>query len=324
MTANDSQYRQLGNTNYVVSPIGLGVMQFSGAKGVFRMMFPNLSQDDMNLIVRKALEGGINWFDTAEMYGSGHSERGLAAALHAAGVEDDEVVIGTKWFPLLRTAANIRRTIEKRIQCLDGFTIDLYMVHHPWGFSSPEAEMNAMADLVEAGKIRLVGVSNFNTQQMRRAHAALAERGLPLAVNQVQYSLVQRSIETNGVLDAAKELGVTIVAWGPLDSGLLSGKFHKNPDLLKNAPVGRRASLRRKIERTRPLIEGMESMANQYGASVSQVALNWVIHNQGETVVAIPGASSAKQAEDNAGAMRFRLSASEMDMLADLAAQAAS
>jgi aryl-alcohol dehydrogenase-like predicted oxidoreductase len=310
--------RRLGHTGIEVSPIGLGVMQFSGGRGMFRWMMPNLSQEEMNGIVRAALDSGINWFDTAEMYGRGRSERGLANALKAASKRDDEVVVATKWSPILRTAGNIPRSIEERLHHLGGYTIDLYMVHQPWGFSPPEAEMEAMADLVEAGKIRSVGVSNFNAEQMRRAHEALAKRGLPLAVNQVRYSLLHRAIETNGVLEAAKELGVTIVAWGPLASGLLTGKFHKNSEALGERPFGRRMRLRRKLERSRPLVDALEELAAEYDATPAQVALSWLINAHGETVVAIPGASKAHHAEESAGAMRLRLSdldAAKLDVL---------
>ncbi len=307
-TSGAIQKRSLGHTGIEVTPIGLGVMQFSGSRGIFRLMMRDLSQEQMNVIVKTALESGINWFDTAEMYGSGRSEQGLANALKAAGKQDDEVVVATKWSPLLRTAANIPQTIDDRIRFLSGYTIDLYMVHQPWGFSSPEAEMDAMADLVKAGKIRSVGVSNFNAEQMRRAHAALAKRGLPLAVNQVQYNLLHRKIETNGVLEAAKELGVTIVAWSPLASGLLTGKFHKNLEMLSQAPFGRRMRLRRSIQRSRPLVEALEELAAEYDATPAQVALSWLVNAHGETVVAIPGASKAHHAEQSAGAMKLRLS----------------
>ena len=310
--------RRLGHTEIEVSPIGLGVMQFSGGRGVFRWMMPDLSQEEMNGIVKAALDSGINWFDTAEMYGRGRSEQGLANALKAAGKQDDEVVVATKWSPMLRTAGNIPRSIENRLHHLGGYAIDLYMVHQPWGFSPPEAEMEAMADLVEAGKIGSVGVSNFNAEQMRRAHAALAKRGLPLAVNQVQYSLLHRTIETNGVLEAAKELGVTIVAWGPLASGVLTGKFHKNSEALGERPFGRRMRLRRRLERSRPLVDALEELAAEYDGTPAQVALSWLINAHGETVVAIPGASKAHHAEESAGAMRLRLSdldAAKLDVL---------
>lgn len=319
MSMNGSiKKRRLGQTDIEITPIGLGVMQFSGSKGVFGMMFPDLSQGQKNAIIKAALDNGINWFDTAELYGRGRSERGLANALQAAGKQDDEVVVATKWFPIFRTAANIPKSIGDRIHFLDSYTIDLYMVHQPWGFSPPEEEMDAMADLVKMGKIRSVGVSNFNVERMQRAHAALEKRGLPLAVNQVQYNLLHRKIETNGVLDAAKELGVTIVAWSPLASGLLSGKFHKNPELFNQTPFGRRMMLRRRLERSRPLINALEEVAVKYDATPAQVALNWLIHFQGDTVVAIPGASKVQHAEQSAGAMKFRLSEDEIAMLDEL------
>ncbi len=307
--------RSLGRTGLQVTPIGLGVMQFSGGSGIFGMMFSNLSQETMNDIIQAALDGGINWFDTAEMYGFGRSECALSLALKASGKADGDVIVGTKWMPLLRTAANIRRTIHDRIRHLDGFGVDLFMVHQPWSFSSVEAEMEAMADLVEAGLIRAVGVSNFSAQRMRRAHAALARLDIPLAVNQVQYSLMHREIETNGVLQAAKELGITIVAYSPLARGLLSGKFHKDEDLLSQRPRGWRMMLQRNLERSRPLVEVLEMIAASHNVTAAQVALNWLIHFQGETVVAIPGASKVKQAADSAGAMNFRLTQAEMDLL---------
>ncbi|MCK5054351.1 MAG: aldo/keto reductase [Anaerolineales bacterium] len=307
--------RRLGQTDIYVTPIGLGVMQFAGGAGIFGMMFPEISQEEMNRIIKTALDGGINWSDTAEVYGRGRSERGLANGLRAAAIKDDEIIIATKWFPMFRTARNIPRTINHRLHFLDGYSIDHYIVHQPWGFSPPEAEMEAMADLVQAGKVRSVGVSNFNAEQMRRAHKALQKRGLPLAANQVQYSLLHRKIETNGVLDAAKELGVTITAWSPLASGLLTGKFHKDPEILSQIPFGRRIQLRREIERSRPLIQALEEMASENGATPAQIALNWLIHFHGDTVVAIPGASRVKQAEENAAVMKFRLSDADMARL---------
>jgi len=312
---NTSQKRSLGQTGMQITPIGLGVMQFSGGSGISGMVFPDLSQDEMNAIINAALDGGINWFDTAEMYGRGNSERGLATALKMLGKQDDEVIVGTKWFPIFRTAKSIYRTIDDRLRYLDGYSIDLYMVHQPWGFSSPEAEMNAMADLVEDGKIRSVGVSNFNADQMRRAHDALAKRGLPLAVNQVQYSLLNRKIETNGILDTAKELGITIVAWSPLARGILSGRYHNDPDIYNQLPFGRKMMMRNKIKDSGPIIEVLNVIAQKYNATAAQVALNWLVNFHGETVVAIPGASKVHQAEESAGVMKFKISDEEMAQL---------
>jgi aryl-alcohol dehydrogenase-like predicted oxidoreductase len=310
--------RRLGRTDIEVTPIGLGVMQFSGGKGLFGMGMQKLSGEQMNAIVKAALDGGINWFDTAELYGRGHSEQALANGLKAAGKQAGDVHIATKWLPLLRTAGNIPRTIDRRLHFLDGYSIALYQVHLPWSFSSPEAEMAAMAGLVEAGKIRSVGVSNFSAGQMRRAQAALEKRGLTLAANQVHYSLLQRGIERDGVLDTAKELGVTIIAYTPLETGLLTGFYHKDPALLKQKPLFRRRSMRRQIESSRHLVEALEEIATRYEATAVQVALNWLIHFHGQTVVAIPGASKVTQAEQAAGAMAFKLTAEELAWLDEL------
>lgn len=309
------ELRLLGKTDIRVTPIGLGVMEMAGGGGLIGSMFPVMPQEEKNAIIKAALEGGINWFDTAEMYGAGVSEQSLAEGLKAAGKADKDVIVATKWQPFLRTAGNIPRTIEDRIRFLGGYSIGLYMIHQPYSFSSPEAEMNAMADLVEAGKIRSVGVSNFNPARMRRAHAALAKRGLPLAVNQVRYSLLNREIETNGVLKTARELGVTIVAYTPVARGLLTGKYHKNPELLERKSGFRRANLQRDLRRTRPLIETMDAMAARYEATIAQVALNWLIHFNGELVVTIPGATQVHQAEESAGAMKFRLSDEDLARL---------
>ncbi len=311
-STNEIKLRQLGKTDILVTPVGLGVMELAGGGGLIGYAFPVIPQEEKNAIIKAALDGGMNWFDTAEMYGAGVSERSLATGLKAAGKADKEVVIATKWQPILRTAANIPHSIENRLRFLDGYSIGNYMVHQPYSFSSPEAEMNAMADLVEAGKIRSVGVSNFNPARMRRAHAALAKRGLPLAVNQMRYSLLHREIETNGVLETARELGVTITAYTPLARGLLSGKYHKDPALLEKVPGWRKAGMQRNIERTRPLINAMEEIAGKYDASIAQVALNWVIYFNGAIVVTIPGATKVRQAEESAGAMKFQLSKEDL------------
>lgn len=310
-----SNKRQLGGSDLWVTPIGLGVMQFSGASGVFRFVFSDIEQARMDSIVAAALQGGINWFDTAEIYGGGRSERGLAAGLSAAGATDEQVVVATKWFPILRRASSIGRTIKSRLRNLAPYSINLHYVHQPWGLSSREAEMDAMADLVAAGKIRNVGVSNFNPGQMRRAAAALERRGLKLAANQVQYSLLHRDIERNGVLETARELGVSIVAWGPLESGLLSGRYHRDPAALAQVPVPRRMRMRRQLAHSKPLVNTLERIGEGYGATPAQVALNWLIHSQGEAVVAIPGASRVSQATEAAQAMAFQLKEDEIEEL---------
>jgi aryl-alcohol dehydrogenase-like predicted oxidoreductase len=178
--------------------------------------------------------------------------------------------------------------------------------------------MDAMAELVAAGKIRTVGVSNYSPQRMRRAHRQLEKRGLPLAANQVLFSLLDRQIESDGTLETAKALGVTIIAYTPLASGLLSGKYHQNPELLKHKPFYWRGRLQRDLEKSRLLVKALAEMGEKYGATPAQVALNWVIHFHGDIVVAIPGATNPRQAAESAGAMRFRLSDDELARLDEL------
>jgi aryl-alcohol dehydrogenase-like predicted oxidoreductase len=304
--------RPLGRTQIEITPIGLGAWQFSEGRGGARGSWSPVAREETDAIIQASLEGGVNWFDTAELYGFGRSEVGLARGLRLAGKADGDVVIATKWNPLLRTAGSIRKTIGKRQRCLEPFSIDLHQVHFPASFSSTEAEMNAMAELAEEGAIRAIGVSNFDVRRMRRAHQALVRRNLVLASNQVKYSVMDRRIETNGVLETAKELGITIIAYSPLEMGLLTGKFHKDSELLGSRPFGRRIRLRRLIEKSRRLISTLEEIAAPRGVSVAQVALAWLVNFHGPTVVTIPGASKVHHARESAGAMQFALTEDEM------------
>jgi aryl-alcohol dehydrogenase-like predicted oxidoreductase len=316
--------RRMGKTDIEVTPVGLGCWQFSSGQGMGGRFWEALTQQTVNEVVAVSLERGINWFDTAEMYGRGASERALAAALQAAGKAGGDVVVATKWLPFFRTAGSIKSTIDERLRCLSPFGIDLHQVHQPLGFSSVEAEMAALADLVGQKRIRAVGVSNFSPARMRRAHAALAARRIPLASHQVKYSLLDRRIESDGTLAAAKELGVTIIAYSPLAQGLLTGRYHEDPGYVRTRPGPRkwmRPFSAKGLERSRPLIEELRRIAAAHGATMGQVALAWLCQFHGDTVVVIPGASRATQAEENAGALELRLSRGELDRIDELSRQ---
>ncbi len=315
---NTKPLRQLGKSDLMVSSIGLGCWQFSKGKGLGGNYWPILDDEEIEKIVRLSLERGVNWFDTAESYGNGESEKALSQALRAAGRTSGEVIVATKWMPVLRTARSILKTIEQRIDCLGEFGIDLHQIHHPLSFSSTKAEMKAMAQLVEKEKIRFIGVSNFSANKMRKADEALSKQGLELISNQVRYSLLCRKIETNGVLDTAKARGISIIAYSPLAQGLLSGKFHDDPELIKKSPGYRKymgAFKPKGLEKSRPVIEALKKLAKKYQASSSQIALNWAIQFHGDMVVAIPGATKAEQAKDNADSMKFKLTKDELDYL---------
>lgn len=310
--------RKMGNSDLKLSPIGLGCWQFSNGKGIVGKFWPKIDQEEGIKIVRISLEGGINWFDTAEIYGKGQSEQLLAKGLKEAGSLADHAHIATKWWPMFRTASSISKTIDERKKMLDHRTIHLHQVHQPYSFSSVASEMKEMAKLVKESKIENVGVSNFSAKQMREADRVLREYGLRLVSNQVKYSLLDRRIEQNGVLETAKELGIAIIAWSPLEQGILTGKFHKNPNLVKSltfprkwAPAFRPSSL----QRSKILIDTLEDLAQKYQVSVTQIALNWLIHAHGETVFAIPGASKVHHAQENVKAMRFTLKSEEIEMI---------
>jgi len=316
------QLRPLGPTDLRVSPLGLGCWQFSEGRGLVGGYWPALAPEVTRAIVSSSLAGGINWFDTAEAYGRGRSEAALARALKQAGKAPGDVVVATKWSPFLRTASSLASNVESRLAYLDGFGIDLFQIHMPFGaLSSHRAQMEAMADLLAAGKIGAVGVSNFSAAQMRHCHAVLKERGVALASNQVRYSLLDRRIESNGVLDAAEELGVTVIAYSPLAQGLLSGKFHADPDAIRRRPGPRRylGQFRRSgLAKSAPVIEALRDIAGRYGATPSQVALNWLVSFHGETVVAIPGASKLRHAVENVGSMTFELTPAERKKLDEM------
>ena len=309
--------RQLGNTGIEITPIGLGCWQFCRS-GFGRLYWNSPPQDEINNIIKMALDGGISWFDTAEAYGSGKSEQALSKALIKAGKSSSDVVIATKWLPVLRTAKNITRTISKRQHCLSPFEIDLYQIHFPNSFSSIEAQMNAMATLVKEGKIHAVGVSNFSAEQMRQAHTALEKHGMPLASTQVRFNLLDRMIEKQGVLDTAKELGITIIAYSPLAQGLLTGKFHKDPDLVKKLPFSRKKAAGRMLEKSQPLVTLLEEISSSYGCAPSEVALSWLINYAGDIVVAIPGASKADHIAQNVNALNLKLTDDEMKKLDEM------
>jgi len=297
-------------TNIKVTPIGLGVWQFSD--GGF---WSALSRETMNAIVKTSINEGINWFDTAEAYGGGKSERNLSIALKTAGKKDGDIVIATKWMPIFRRAKNIIITIDERLHYLDGFSIDLYQIHNPGSFSSIKNQMQKMVELVKEGKIKSVGVSNFTTNMMKKAHEELEKYDVPLVSNQVRYSLLRRKKDYNGFLDVAKELGIKVIAYSPLEQGLLTGRFHKNIEARKGIGFARKyySITNKKIEQTKELIDTLEKIGQKHNVDISSIALSWLINYHKDLVVAIPGASKPEQVKKNAAAMSVKLTKAELN-----------
>lgn len=318
MNSSKSILRQLGKSDLMVTPIGLGAWQFSKSNGVAGKYWGYIDDEGIYNIVKTTLENGINWFDTAEIYGRGESEKALTNALIKLGKTSSNVIIATKWWPVFRRAKSIIETIDKRIDALNNFRIDLYQIHQPYSVSSIKSQMKAMAELVQKGKIRYVGVSNFSAKKMEKAHLELQKYDIPLVSNQVQYNLLNRKIETNGIVRIAKEYGISIIAYSPLAQGILTGKFHENPDLIKSRSGYRKYKKSFKpeyLERTRGLINALKEIGEKYNATPAQVALNWIVNFHSDLVVAIPGASSSKQTESNANTMKFELTQQELNQI---------
>ena len=202
--------------------------------------------------------------------------------------------------------------LDESLHRLQRTRIDLYQIHYPFPWMSIRKLMNLMADAVEAGKIRAAGVSNYSAKQMRTAHAELARRGLPLASNQVQYSLLHRDPEINGVLDTCRELDVTLIAYMPLASGALTGKYSATA-----RPAGWRRYMRhfrgKNLAVLNDLLELLLEIGGRHGTGPSQVALRWLMQQEG--VLPIAGAKNAGQARQNAEALTFSLDDDELDAL---------
>jgi aryl-alcohol dehydrogenase-like predicted oxidoreductase len=255
-----------------------------------------------------SLSAGVDLFDTAAMYSGGASERRVGELAGGKGV-----VIATKFPPGWRSKAEVLpEALDQSLVRLRRSTINLYQHHFPSRRISIPALMGFMADAVDAGKVRAVGVSNYSAQQLRTAHAALAERGIPLASNQVEYSLLHRAPEVDGVLDACGELGITLIAYQPLAQGVLTGKYRPG-----DRPTGIRRFgryyRRDGLKNAQPVVALLHEIGQRYSRTPAQVALRWLI--QKENILPIPGAKNGRQAASNAEALSFTLVAGEIEAL---------
>lgn len=264
--------------------------------------------DEEKRALETSVAAGVTLFDTAEMYSGGASERRLGELARGK-----DVLVATKFppSPFSRTES-MPKELDASLARLGRSSVDLYQHHFPSNQASIPKLMELMADAVEAGKVKAVGVSNYSAEQMRIAHAALAKRGIPLASNQIEYSLLHRRPEVNGVLDACRELGIMLIAYQPLASGVLTGKY-----VAGARPTGLRRFMGyfrgKGLEAVAPVVALLREIGGRYSKSPAQVALRWLIEN--ESVLPIPGAKNGKQAADNAGALSFSLTPAEIEAL---------
>ncbi|HVU15066.1 MAG TPA: aldo/keto reductase [Phototrophicaceae bacterium] len=270
-------------------------------------------ENEIHAAFQASLDAGINFFDTAELYGWGKSERFIGQFV---AEQHPNIYIATKFlpFPWRFTKAQLIAALSGSLKRLQMSSVDLYQIHWPMPPVRVETWASALADALDLKMTRAVGVSNYNRARTIRSYDALQKRGYPLASNQVEYSLLDRHIERDGTLQACQERGVKVIAYSPLAKGLLTGKY-----TVENPPPGRRASgAKDALAKIPPLLERMKALGEAHGGkTLAQVAVNWTIC---KGALPIPGAKNAGQVQQNAGSIGWRLTAdevAELDQISD-------
>jgi aryl-alcohol dehydrogenase-like predicted oxidoreductase len=303
------QTTKLGHSNLTVNRIGLGCMGMSEFYGSFS------EQESINTL-HKAIDIGVNFFDTADMYGWGANERLLGKAFKGRW---SEVILATK-FAVMRGPKGeflglngkpeyIRQSCEQSLQNLEVDTIDLYYMHRQDPKVEIEEIVGTMSDLVKQGKIKQLGICEANAEMIRRAHAVH-----PLTAVQNEYSLWSREPEEE-ILDVCQELGITFVAYSPLGRGFLTGAIKSRADLEAS---DWRLSLPRftdeAIKENLKFVEVVEQIAQDKKVSKAQVALAWVLSKNDEIVV-IPGTRKVQRLEENLGAFNVELTKADLALI---------
>jgi aryl-alcohol dehydrogenase-like predicted oxidoreductase len=308
--------RKFGNSDLHITPVGYGAWAIGGSGWQFAWG----SQDDNDSIaaIHRSLELGVNWIDTAAAYGLGHSEEVVARALKSWPGPRPYVFTkcGLRWdakgnVRKVLSADSIRREVEDSLRRLSVDVIDLYQIHWPPDPDSAELEegWSTLAHLQRQGKVRWIGVSNFNVQQLRRAQAMA-----PVTSLQPQYSLVHREVEDQ-VLPYCRREGIGVIVYSPMASGLLTGAMTREraaklpkDDWRKNHPDFTEPNL----SRNQALVERLREIGGRHNHSAGEVAIAWTLHNPAVTG-AIVGARTARQAEGVMRAGDLRLQDEEVN-----------
>lgn len=297
----------LGKNGLAVSPLCIGTWAW-GDK-LFWNYGDGYGEEQLQAAFNAALDAGVTFFDTAEVYGLGLSEQFLGQFMKQT---TQKLQIATKFGPLpwRWDGKSVSEALTASLQRLQVDTIELYQVHWPFAFFlSQETLMNTLADEVKRGRIGAVGVSNYSAAQMREAHQILAAKGVPLAVNQMRYSLLTRQIEGNGIYQTARDLGVTILAYSPLAQGLLTGKYTPSQHPTGARSIDPRFS-RDGLNKIASVLSILREIGEKYNRTPAQVALNWLIA-QGN-VIPIAGVKNAAQVKENVGALGWHMTQDEI------------
>lgn len=302
----------LAGTDLTITPLGVGTWAW-GDRGTWGMggYDTSLTMDSIRDAWSATIDAGVHFFDTAEVYGRGESERIIGRLLAEDAARRVGVVVATKFFPSPQKLF-VRRSLLKALRAslnrLGLRSADLYQIHGPISLRSHAALADALAAAHEAGLVRAVGVSNYSIKEMQSIATQLERRGLRLATNQIEFSLLRRSPETSGLLGACRDLGVVPLAYSPIGQGRLSGKY-----TVANPPPGRRTFSAHPMETVEQVVGALRRIGDGHGGkSPSQVALNWVM---AKGAVPIPGAKNKAQAEENAGALGWSLTEEDITEL---------
>lgn len=306
-------YVQLGNSPLTVSSVGVGTLAWGDPGQGYGQRF---NEKDIEAICKTAQSAGINFYDTAEVYGYQNTDKDASSEClvrrnaETAAPEGHEVVIGSKYFTIPWTnfllgggfrfgAQSMHDALEASLKRLGTDSVDLYQIHFPFPSYSQEVLMTGLREAFDSGKAKAVGVCNYDARQMEEMHGLLAKHDIPLACNQIEYSLLKRDAELSGLLGKCKDLGVTPVAHSPLAQGLLTDFALEREDA--------------KVKEVKPLLQLLQFIgAVSGGKAIEQVALNYLICNG---AVVIPGSKSVGQMERNAGGMGWRMDDNEVEII---------
>ncbi len=302
----------LAGSDVAIPPLGVGTWAW-GDRSTWGMggYDHDLTLATIHDAWEACLEAGVVFFDTAEVYGKGESERIIGKLLAESGPAASDVVIATKFMPSpwkLEVKGALLGALRASLDRLGVERVGLYQIHGPISLRSHGALADALAAAHSEGLVSAVGVSNYSVKETRAIDAALRERGLRLATNQIEYSLLRRMPEDDGLIACCRELGVVPLAYSPIGQGRLTGKYSA-----QNPPPGNRGFSKHPMEKVDAIVAVLRRVGAAHGERTpSQVALAWLI---AKGAVPIPGAKNRRQAEDNAGALGWALTEAEVGEL---------
>jgi aryl-alcohol dehydrogenase-like predicted oxidoreductase len=271
----------------------------------------DLTRDSIQGAWEASIDAGATMFDTAEVYGNGESERIIGELLAGDPQRATSVTVATKFMPSpwkLRVRSALLKSLRASLSRLGLASVDLYQIHGPISLRSHAAMADALAAAHQAGLVKAVGVSNYSVKETRSMAEALRSRGMELATNQIEFSLLRRSPETSGLLEACRDLGVLPLAYSPIGQGRLTGKYSAS-----HPPPGKRNFSNHPMAVVDNVVAELRRIGDNNGGKLpSQVALNWVM---AKGVVPIPGAKNRRQAEENAGALGWDIDEEDLARL---------